>query len=269
MKFSIITINYNNYKGLKKTIESVIDQTYKDYEYIIIDGGSDDGSIDIIKKYSHYITYWVSEHDKGIYNAMNKGIVRAKGTYINFMNSGDAFYEKDTLAKVNALIDNDDFYIGKDYNIDPKTGKDFITILPTRISMAMFFVWTLPHQSSFIKRSLFTNSLYNEDLRIVSDWSFYLEKIVYDGKIVKLIDLIICNREQGGISNQQASKTMEERKKVLLKLLPPGIYRDYDSLAKLDRSTLYKFLNLLDKKNGTKWITIFIKILYRILKHSV
>ena len=86
MKFSIITINYNNNKGLKKTIESVIGQTYKDFEYIIIDGGSDDGSVDTIKKYSNYITYWVSEHDNGIYNAMNKGIVQAKGTYINFMN---------------------------------------------------------------------------------------------------------------------------------------------------------------------------------------
>ena len=85
MKFSIITVNYNHRDGLVKTINSVINQTYQDYEYIIIDGGSDDGSLEVIKEYSDHISYWVSEHDKGIYNGMNKGIAQAHGTYINFI----------------------------------------------------------------------------------------------------------------------------------------------------------------------------------------
>ena len=91
MKFSIITINYNNVEGLRNTIKSVVNQTYTDYEFIIIDGGSTDGSVEVIKEYANIITYWVSEPDKGIYNAMNKGIEVANGEYLNFMNSGDCF----------------------------------------------------------------------------------------------------------------------------------------------------------------------------------
>ena len=264
MKFSIITVNYNNRDGLEKTIQSVIGQTYSDYEYIIIDGGSNDGSVEVIKDYSDRITYWVSEHDKGIYNGMNKGIAHAKGTYVNFMNSGDTFYSHNTLEKVNFVMDGSDFVIGKDYNQDPETGEVFTTILPTRISMAAFFMWTLPHQSAFIRRSLFIDSPYDESLRIVADWKFYLGKIVYEGKSVQLLDLSICNREQEGISISQASKTIEERHEVLTSLLPPGIYKDYETLAKLDRSTLYKLLNLLDQEKPRKYISYFIKVLNRI-----
>ena len=264
MKFSIITVNYNHCDGLRKTIQSVVNQTFTDYEYIIIDGGSEDGSVEVIKEYSEKITYWVSEHDKGIYNAMNKGIIQAHGTYINFMNSGDEFYSKDTLEKVSILMNGSDFIIGKDYNQDPTSGKVFTTILPTRTSMVSFFMWTLPHQSSFIRRSLFEASRYDETLRIVADWKFYLEKIVYEGKRVQLLNLLVSNREQEGVSNSQASITIEERHKVLSTLLPPGIYQDYETLSKLDRSTLYKLLNLIDQDKTRKWITYFIKVLNRL-----
>ncbi len=268
MKISIITVNYNNREGLIKTIESVIYQSYTDYEYIIIDGGSIDGSVEVIKEYSDHITYWVSERDKGVYNAMNKGIAQAKGTYVNFMNSGDTFYDPNTLENACTLMDNNcDFVIGKDYNQDPDTGEVFTTILPTRISMAALYVWTLPHQSAFIRRALFNDSPYDETLRIVADWKFYLEKIVYEGKTVQLLDMIICNREQEGMSISQASKTIEERHKVLSTLLPPGIYNDYETLANLDRSTLYKLLNLLDQEKSRKCVSYFIKVLNRVF-HS-
>jgi len=89
MKLSIITINYNDKEGLRKTIESVLSQTWTDYEYLIIDGGSADGSLDVIREYEDKITYWISEKDNGIYNAMNKGIVKSKGAYLQFLNSGD------------------------------------------------------------------------------------------------------------------------------------------------------------------------------------
>jgi len=104
MKFSIITVNYNNKTGLFNTIKSVINQTFSDFEFIIIDGGSDDGSIEVIKEYSDRITYWVSERDNGIYNGMNKGIVQAKGDYVNFMNSGDTFYSNNTLENVYSMM---------------------------------------------------------------------------------------------------------------------------------------------------------------------
>lgn len=93
MKLSIITINYNNREGLRKTIESVVAQTTREFEYIVIDGGSTDGSVDVIKEFSDYIDYWVSEPDKGIYNAMNKGVKVAHGDYCQFLNSGDWLYD--------------------------------------------------------------------------------------------------------------------------------------------------------------------------------
>lgn len=268
MTFSIITVNYNHCEGLLNTLRSIISQNYSDYEIIVIDGGSDDGSVDIIRQYSKHISYWVSERDNGIYNGMNKGIAQAKGIYVNFMNSGDTFYDDEVLNNVSKMNKNNDFLIGRDYNEDPHTHNIFKTILPTRISMATFFVWTLPHQSAFIRRSLFADSPYDETLKIVADWKFYIVKIVYEGKSVQLMDLIVSNREQGGISVIQAQKTIEERSKVLSELLPPGIYKDYESLARLDRSTLYKLLNLIDQDKGRRWIILFVKILNRILHNS-
>ena len=97
---SIITINYNNKKGLLKTINSIKEQSFIDFEWIIIDGGSTDGSVEIIRENESRIAYWISEPDKGVYDAMNKGILRANGVWLNFMNSGDTFEGKDTLRNV-------------------------------------------------------------------------------------------------------------------------------------------------------------------------
>lgn len=100
MKLSIITINYNNSIGLRKTIESVVSQTDNTFEYIIVDGGSSDGSVDIIKQYADKISQWVSERDGGIYNAMNKGVRMAHGEYIMFLNSGDILYDNNVIGHV-------------------------------------------------------------------------------------------------------------------------------------------------------------------------
>ena len=265
MKYSIITINYNNCNGLRKTIESVITQSYKDYEFIIIDGGSTDESREIIEQYSNSINYWVSEPDKGIYNAMNKGIRQAKGDYLNFLNSGDAFYDSDVLASVDKELGDYDIIIGKEYHQDPKTGESATTFLPARISMATFVVSYLPHQSGFIKRSLFEDSLYDENLRIVGDWKFYMQQIVCNERTVKLTDIVVSRREQGGISNANSSLNTEERLNVLHEILPPGVYKDYDSLAKLDKTTLYKLLNICDSNKSRKWLIYCIKIINRII----
>ena len=100
IKISVITVAYNASRYIETTILSVINQTYSNIEYIIIDGGSTDGTVDIIKKYSNKISYWISEPDKGIYDAMNKGINKATGEWINFMNAGDTFHNPDTLSAV-------------------------------------------------------------------------------------------------------------------------------------------------------------------------
>lgn len=268
MKFSIITVSYNNFNGLLDTIESVISQTYKDFEFIIIDGGSTDGSKELLKKYDTYIDYWSSEPDNGIYNGMNKGITKAHGEFVNFMNSGDTFFKSTTLEEVANMMDDSDIIVGRDYNEDPTTGKYSTTTLPIRLSFITFFMQTFPHQSTFIRRTLFINSSYDERLQIVADWQFFLNNVIYKEKSVQLLDLTICKKEQNGISNTQTSTVNKERELVLSKLLPSGIRKDYDSLSKFDRSTVYKLLNMCDDRKAVTSLTIFIKILYRILNKN-
>jgi len=264
MKYSIITINYNNKEGLRKTIESVIHQTCRDFEYIIIDGGSTDGSAEVLKEYDKDIDYWVSEPDKGIYNAMNKGIAQAHGEYLNFMNSGDFFYNKEILANVIPHTKDTDILVGKDYHYNESSQKGFASILPSRISMVTFFKETLPHQGAFIKRTLFINTPYDETMKIAADWAFYIKKIIIENCRVKLLPIIVCQREQGGISVAQATKQKEERNGIIHQLMPIGIYRDYETLDHLDRFTLYKLMNICENKIASRFLTICIKIINRL-----
>lgn len=264
MKFSIITINYNNVKGLEQTILSVIEQTYHDFEYIVIDGGSTDGSVEVIKKYEKFLTFWVSEKDSGIYNAMNKGIRHATGEYLNFMNSGDTFYDSEVLCNIEKQLDDYDIVVGKEFHQDPITGETASTFLPSRLSMATFVVSYLPHQSGFIRHTLFDTMPYDETLRIVSDWKFYMYQIVFEESSIKLIDLIVSKREQNGISNANGPLNYKERDQVIKEILPPGVLKDYNSLAQLDKTTMYKFLNLCDNSKARHWLTICIKVINRI-----
>lgn len=266
MKYSIITVNYNNKEGLRETIESVIHQTFRDYEFIVIDGGSTDGSADIIKEYNTQIDYWISEPDGGIYQGMNKGIKKSSGEYLNFMNSGDCFYDEEVLQDIFDKQSTSDIIVGKDYHYNSETQQGFSTILPPRISMLTFFIQTLPHQSSFFKRELFKNSLYDESLRIVADIKFYIQKICVEGCSVEEIDEIICRREPDGISKSYNERRIAEHQTVIAEFLPSGAIKDYNTLTLLDKTTTYKLLSLLENSKGLKWMTFFIKILYRILK---
>ena len=191
MKYSIITVNYNNKDGLRATIESVVSQTFRDFEFIVIDGGSTDGSVDVLKEYDDKITYWVSEPDKGIYNGMNKGIAKATGDYLNFMNSGDCFYDDNVLQRVTDYNSQADFIVGRDYHYNERLQRGHASIQPPRTTMMHFFVATLDHQSSFIRRELLADSPYDESHRLVSDWIFYVEKIVGEGRQVQFIPDIL------------------------------------------------------------------------------
>lgn len=267
MKFSIITVNYNNRDGLLQTIESVERLKSDNYEFIIIDGGSTDGSVDVIKAHETSITYWVSEKDKGIYNAMNKGICQAKGDYINFMNSGDTYYSPTVLNDVEKELANYDIVVGKEFHQNPVSGATATTNLPIRLSMATFVVGFLPHQGGFIRRTLFDDMPYDENLRIVSDWKFYMMQIVCKNRSVKLLDMVICRREQGGISNTGTDLNKQERAKVIEGLLPAGVRKDYDSLAKLDKTTMFRLLNQCDDPKTRKYLTYCIKIINRLKKY--
>ena len=168
MKFSIITINYNNCEGLRRTIESVVNQTCRDFEYIIIDGGSTDGSVDVIKQYANQIDYWVSEQDKGIYNAMNKGVVVSKGEYCLFMNSGDCLYNDSVICDVLSQGLDADVVAGSVVYIDGEINES-----PKNITFDTFYFggW-VNHEASFIKKEIMIRFPYDENYRIVSDWKF-------------------------------------------------------------------------------------------------
>ena len=264
MKYSIITVNYNNKDGLRQTIESVIHQTFRDFEFIVIDGGSTDGSADVLREYDQQISYWVSEKDSGIYNGMNKGIARAKGDYLNFMNSGDCFYDEHVLEKVSSYDTDADFIVGKDYHFDAERQLGHASIQPPRLTMMHFFVATLDHQSSFIKRPLFDGSPYREDYRLVSDWIFFTEKIVKEEKQVRFIPDIVCRREEDGLSEQQRERNRKEINKYLHQLLPAGIYEDYATLSKLDKTSLYRLFDICNNERKRKAIIWCIKIINRI-----
>lgn len=226
MKLSIITVNLNNKDGLQKTIDSVISQTFKDFEWIVIDGGSTDGSKELIEKYSDHISYWVSEPDKGVYNAMNKGIKASKGEYLLFLNSGDYLFSTNVLSTVfNKEYDEDLIfgYVARniDGNIQNLTG----FLHKDNISLIDLYYQTIPHQGSFFKTSLFERfGLYNENLKIVADREFYIKTIIYGNVSVKFLPITVSYFDDGGISSTSPSY-MKEKQDVLNHMVPPRVYK--------------------------------------------
>lgn len=266
-KLSIITINYNNRDGLQKTIESVINQTFSDYEYIVIDGGSTDGSIDVIQRYADKIDYWVSEPDRGIYHAMNKGILKAHGEYCNFLNSGDYYIQNNILGQIFGQSQSEDILSGL-YVTDTNKGP-YGHLVP--MSMLSFVKTSMGHSSSFIKRYLFENHLYDEKLKIVSDWKFFIESIIFQNCTVKNISEIVVIFDSTGISNTSRELDLQERDTVLKELLPERIYKDYLYFMKSDSSIL-QLTPYFNKTRGfQKFIyrTIYILIHIRILIHKL
>ena len=201
-KLSIITINLNNKPGLEKTIQSVINQTYKDFEYIIIDGGSTDGSSDLIENNEKDLNYWISEKDDGIYAAMNKGIKQANGEYCLFLNSGDCLYDKNVLANVFLSNPCKDIVYG---NIILDYGEtQEIRLSPGRITLNHLFSNTLWHPVSFIKRKLFDIvGYYDTSFLIVGDYDFFWKAFITYNCSQQHINNIISVFNTQGISSKQ------------------------------------------------------------------
>lgn len=239
-KLSIITINLNNASGLMKTVDSVDQQCYTDYELIIIDGASSDNSLEIIKefqtkaKFNDPIKYkWISEPDNGIYHAMNKGISLAQGDYCFFLNSGDylvsdktieSIFRKDPKADIlfgNLIICNENEITGK------VRGKKEITFLDLYCSNVV------KHQSSFIRRSVFHEyGFYDDKLRIVADWEFFLRTLGFHDVSYEFIDLDVAFFDNNGLSSNSNEITAKERKLVIQKYLSPLMIPDYEKLRK-------------------------------------
>lgn len=226
MKLSIITINYNNKEGLLKTIQSVISQTIKEFEWVVIDGGSTDGSKELLDEYAPNISYYVSEPDGGIYNAMNKGIKASHGEYLQFLNSGDSLHDSDTIEKVLPLLVDKDIYVGRINSIGKENAsiEEQSDFSPEGILQKLTFTW-LPHQASFIRRSVFeTYGCYREDMKIVSDWWAYYRSLVIGNASIDSIPVTIADYDITGISATHRSKALSEQERLLSEYPPISVY---------------------------------------------
>lgn len=218
MKLSIITINYNNLQGLEKTYHSIVSQTCQDFEWIVIDGGSTDGSKEFIEEHKCKFSYWVSEPDKGIYNAMNKGITLSSGEYLNFLNSGDVYYSQDSLEHVFPYLQKGsiDIFYGDLLFSDGERHNVFH--YPTQLSEHYFVYRSLGHPATFISTNLLKKEMYREDFSIVSDWySFF--KWYRAGKSFFHIELIIAIFDTNGASYRNEDLIKAEQNRVFVELL--------------------------------------------------
>jgi glycosyltransferase involved in cell wall biosynthesis len=227
---SIITINLNNREGLRKTIESVIAQTFKKIQYIIIDGGSTDGSVDVIKEYADNINYWVSETDNGYANAHNKGIKQSTGDYLLFLNSGDYLSETTVLSDAFKYSFDEEIIYGDLYF--ETAGADFVLKeYPSKLTFDFFFSHneSLPHPSSFIKKSLFLKvGLYGEKLKIVNDWEFWMKAIFLHQATYKRIPVAISVFNTEGMSSQfQNQKLLKSERDEVFEKYFSGFVDDY------------------------------------------
>ena len=302
MKLSIITINYNNVEGLKKTLASVAAQTYRNIEHIIIDGGSTDGSVGVIKEYVRNVermneltnegihVVWSSEPDKGIYNAMNKGIEIALGRrvvntnhtsnithhtsqeslcdYVQILNSGDILAAPDVTERMMAALDslnaqrstlNENgspaILYGNMIKKDFTTGKIIGKSREVEYSLRQYYSSTMNHDCCYFRRNLFDiYGLYDENLKIVSDWKWFLQAIGLGHVKPVYVNIDVTIFDVSGISETNLALRNQERRQVLKELLPPAILADYDAHAfeieqmnRLRRRHLYGLVYFIER----------------------
>ena len=268
IKITVLTVNYCNRIGLENTIKSVVSQDYDNIEFIIIDGLSNDGSLEIIKKYKKYIHFYISEKDQGIYYAMNKGINYCNGDFLIFLNSGDSFHKKNVLSYIVKHIDDfDTIYFGR-----ANTIADNISWLfpPTKISENDIHNWrkkaciNVPnHQAMFFPKNFYKNNYYNTNFNIDADADFKIR--AFKAMKARFIECIIVNFTLGGLSNASnnffiVNKQLRDNLMLSLKYdtflikikmlfyLPLKCYVKY-ILKKIYKDNYYKILSKMTKYN--------------------
>ncbi|TXE17125.1 glycosyltransferase [Psychroserpens burtonensis] len=244
MLISIITINYNNLQGLKSTMNSVFEQSYKDVEYIIIDGSSTDGSKDFIESKKESLYYWVSEKDGGIYDAMNKGIEKATGDYFLFLNSGDWLVDNFVIEKFVNFKPVEDIVYGDHFvDLNKKTLRKY---MPKKMTIGTALTSTINHQSIFYSFRVFINNRYSLDHEILADWVLTNNAIIFNENTTRYIDLVICYYDINGVSSDFILRHLE-RNRYLKDHFDPlflNLLKDYKRLHKkhetLQRKSLVK-----------------------------
>ncbi len=254
MKLSIVTINYNNAEGLKKTLASVAAQTYSNIEHVIVDASSTDGSVDVIKEYADKVAFpviWSSEPDGGVYAGMNKGIKRATGDYVQILNSGDLLASPDVTERMMATLDSlnaqrstlNEGAAGILYGnmLKSYNGKTIINRdtcggdMYTPESFLYFYKGTLNHDCAYIRRDLFEKyGLYNEQMKICSDWEWYVRAIVIGGEKPVYTNIDVTIFDMNGVSEsygKNAELIKRERREYLESILPSAVLHDYDAFS--------------------------------------
>jgi glycosyltransferase involved in cell wall biosynthesis len=240
---SIITVNLNNSKGLKKTIDSVYQQIYKNIEFIIVDGNSTDESLDVViqfeKLQKNFQFTWIHEKDNGIYHAMNKGISISTSEYLLFLNSGDFLLDPTVLEKVFESEFDEDI-IACDCLVSQNGKIIHHAKPPDQISFSAFYGRTIPHQSTFIRRDLFERlGYYNENYRIHSDYEFFVNALIFQNCSYRHLPITITDYNLEGISSSSKTKSISESENhdILMRLIPDRILSDYVKWEK-EKSTM-------------------------------
>jgi len=254
---SIVTINYNDAVGLERTMASVLEQEFTDFEYIVIDGGSNDGSLDVLKKEEKKLAYWVSEKDSGIYNAMNKGIAAAKGQFLLFLNGGDLLTSKTALRD---FISHPSFrgdIIYGDYKFE-KGEK----VYPDTLYPAYFMKTSLPHQSTFFRKNVFEQlGNYDESYRMGGDRDFFIKAYLSGQYEFVHVSYFLSFFNLDGISNDEAhQKQKKEEDERMFKANYGALYDDYkkqfaleQELKRAKRRTLKGILKRIAHKIKMIW----------------
>lgn len=259
MKLSIITVCYNNLRGLERTYRSVMEQTVrKDFEWIVVDGASTDGTSEFLQEHCSEINHYVSESDTGIFNAMNKGIRMASGEYLFFLNSGDTLNGSDIISLCLPLLDGTDLIYGEQRTYDPNINKFGHFAAPDTFRPVNFVYSTLPHQATFIRAKLHQLFPYREDIGIMGDFIFFAEQIILFKATQKKIPYsagIFCT---DGVSMKDWASMMRMRKEIFIKCFSQSLY---DDLCKLEEYEQLPFLHLNKKVLKIKCILGKIKSL--------
>lgn len=240
IRVSVITVNLNNVQGLRKTIQSVLGQTFIDKEFILIDGSSTDGSLQVVENFKSHINYWISEPDTGIYNAMNKGIQQAKGEYCLFLNSGDWLSSPTILQELLDTTPTADLVAGDVYFFDTTLNQiKWYVPSPDILTAKTLFLGTLPHQATLIKKTLFDKvGLYNENLKIASDWLFWIETLLEKDCSYQHYSGVVAYFNMDGISSSLTANSLPRLEKtMILEQKYPRFVADYKQLEQLENES--------------------------------
>lgn len=259
MKLSIITVNYNNREGLLRTAESVVRQTFDDFEWLVVDGGSTDGSQEVISQYASRITWSVSEPDGGIYEAMNKGLDKATGEYVQFLNSGDSFIDQDVLTTVFsdeglADVNYGDQWCSQDGCVVEKR------TYPAEIDLRFLFRAPLGHQASFIRIDLAKAHPYRVKYTISADRAFFIE-LYLSGASFRHLNLPIVYFDTQGIGSNESSfeQRREQLHEIKRELLPERVVDEIEGL--MTKADEYDFVMRVPP---LRWVYSFFKWLQKI-----